>query len=74
LVNFFRKENVFEITKQEMYDMNCNVFSISEDVIISERSFTRLNTWLRLQGFIVEEVPYGEIGKQGVYCDVLPYL
>jgi N-dimethylarginine dimethylaminohydrolase len=43
LVNFFGKDNVFEITKDEMYDMNSNIFSISEDVIISEKNFTRLN-------------------------------
>ncbi|MFD2727103.1 dimethylarginine dimethylaminohydrolase family protein [Hyunsoonleella rubra] len=64
LVNFFGKENLFEITKDEMYDMYSNVFSISEDVIISECNFTRLNNWLRAQGFTVEEVPYAEIGKQ----------
>lgn len=74
LINFFGKENVFEITKNEMYDMYSNVFSISEDVIISERNFTRLNTWLREQGFIVEEVPYAEIGKQEglLRCTTLP--
>ena len=32
LINFFGKENVFEITKEEMYNMNSNVFSISEDL------------------------------------------
>ncbi len=31
------------ITKEEMYDMNSNVFSISEKVIVSEKGFTRLN-------------------------------
>ena len=36
LVNFFGKENIFEINKEEMYNMNCNIFSISEDVVISE--------------------------------------
>lgn len=76
LVNFFGKENVFEINKQEMYDMNCNIFSISENVVISEKNFTRLNTWLRTQGFIVEEVPYAEIAKQGglLRCTTLPLL
>ncbi|MBC3759318.1 amidinotransferase [Hyunsoonleella sp. SJ7] len=74
LVNFFGKENLFEITKDEMYDMYSNVFSISEDVIISERSFTRLNNWLQAQGFTVEEVPYAEIGKQEglLRCTTLP--
>jgi len=74
LVNFFGKENIFEITKDEMYKMFSNVFSISEDVIISEHNFTRLNNWLRQQGFTVEEVPYAEIGKQEglLRCTTLP--
>ena len=76
LVDFFGKDNVFEITKQEMYDMNSNVFSISEDVIISEQNFTRLNTWLRETGFTVEEVPYAEIAKQEglLRCSTLPLI
>ena len=74
LVNFFGKENIFEITKDEMYQMNSNIFSISEKVIISEKNFTRLNTWLRENGFIVEEVPYTEIAKQEglLRCSTLP--
>ncbi|TXG38833.1 dimethylarginine dimethylaminohydrolase family protein [Seonamhaeicola maritimus] len=74
LINFFGKDNVFEITKDEMYEMYSNVFSISEDVIISEKNFTRLNNWLRKQGFTVEEVPYAEIGKQEglLRCTTMP--
>jgi N-dimethylarginine dimethylaminohydrolase len=76
LVNFFGKENIFEITKDEMYEMNSNIFSISEDIIISEQNFTRLNTWLRQQGFTVEEVPYAEIGKQEglLRCTTMPLV
>lgn len=76
LVEFFGKENIFEITKEEMYNMNSNVFSISEKVIISEKNFTRLNTWLRHQGFTVEEVPYAEIAKQEglLRCSTLPLI
>lgn len=76
LVNYFGKDNVFEITKDEMYDMNSNIFSISEDVIISEQNFTRLNTWLRQQGFTVEEVPYAEIAKQEglLRCSTMPLI
>ncbi|PIV95755.1 MAG: amidinotransferase, partial [Flavobacteriaceae bacterium CG17_big_fil_post_rev_8_21_14_2_50_31_13] len=68
--------NIFEITKQEMYDMNSNVFSISEEVIISEKNFVRLNSWLRNQGFKVEEVPYAEISKQEglLRCSTLPLI
>ncbi|MCB0461813.1 MAG: arginine deiminase family protein [Flavobacteriaceae bacterium] len=76
LVNFFGKENIFEITKDEMYNMNSNIFSISEEVIISERNFTRLNTWLREKGFTVEEVPYAEIAKQEglLRCSTMPLV
>jgi N-dimethylarginine dimethylaminohydrolase len=76
LVNFFGKENIFEITKEEMYNMNSNIFSISEEVVISERNFTRLNNWLRNKEFIVEEVPYAEIAKQEglLRCSTLPLL
>lgn len=76
LLNFFGEENVFEITKEEMYNMNSNIFSISEDVIISEKNFTRLNTWLRKQGFTVEEVPYAEIAKQSglLRCSTMPLI
>ena len=76
LVDFFGKDKVFEITKEEMYQMNSNIFSISEDVVISEKNFTRLNTWLREQGFTVEEVPYAEIAKQEglLRCSTLPLI
>lgn len=76
LVDFFGKKSIFELTTDEMYNMNSNVFSISEDIIISEKNFTRLNTWLRNEGFIVEEVPYAEIGKQGglLRCTTMPLI
>ena len=63
LTNYFGLENVIEVTKEEMYNMNCNVFSISEKVIISEKGFIRLNNELRKRGFIVEEIPFLEIGQ-----------
>lgn len=76
LVNFFGKENCFHITKDEMYEMNSNIFSISPEVVISEKNFTRLNTWLRSEGFTVEEVPYAEIAKQEglLRCSTLPLV
>lgn len=74
LVDLFGMENLFHITKDEMYFMNSNVFSISPEVVVSERNFTRLNTWLRKQGFHVEEIPYAEIAKQEglLRCSTLP--
>lgn len=76
LVDFFGKENIFEITADEMYHMFSNVFSISPDVVVSERNFTRLNEWLRAQGFTVEEIPYAQVSKQGglLRCSTLPLV
>lgn len=76
LVNLFGKENMFHITKDEMYQMFSNVFSISDEVVVSEKNFTRLNNWLREQGFTVEEIPYAEISKQEglLRCSTLPLI
>ena len=76
LVDFFGKDNLFETTKEEMQKMNCNVFSISDSIVISEQNFTRLNSWLVAQGFTVEKVPYSEISKQGglLRCSTLPLI
>ena len=76
LLEYFGKENCFIISKDEMFNMNSNIFSISENVIISEKNFTRLNTWLRDNGFTVEEVPYAEIAKQEglLRCSTMPLL
>lgn len=76
LVNLFGKENLFHITRDEMYGMNSNVFSIAPDVVVSEKNFTRLNTWLRENGFTVEEVAYAEIAKQEglLRCSTLPLI
>ena len=76
LVDLFGKENLFHITREEMYNMNSNVFSIDTNVVVSERNFTRLNNWLRANDFIVEEVPYAEISKQEglLRCSTLPLI
>jgi len=76
LVHLFGKDNLFHITRDEMYDMNSNVFSIAPDVVVSEQKFTRLNNWLRQHGFTVEEIPYAEIAKQEglLRCSTLPLI
>ena len=76
LVNYFGEQNIIEVNKEEMYNMNSNVFSISEEVIVSEKGFTRLNIELRKRGFKVEEVPYTEIAKmEGLLrCSTMPLI
>lgn len=75
LVNMFGPENVFELTGEEMYWMNSNVFSISEEVVVIEEHFTRLGDHLRNKwGMTVETVPYREISRMGglLRCSTLP--
>ena len=76
LVKLFGMENLFHITRDEMYHMFSNVFSIDKNVVVSERKFIRLNTWLRENNFTVEEIPYAEIAKQEglLRCSTLPLI
>ncbi|MFZ4455644.1 MAG: dimethylarginine dimethylaminohydrolase family protein [Bacteroidales bacterium] len=77
IVELFGKENIFEITQEEMYLMNSNIFSISPNVVVSEQNFTRLNNHLEQQwGMTVERIPYHEISKMGglLRCSTLPLI
>lgn len=76
LVDLFGMENLFHISAEEMYQMFSNILSISPEVVVSEQKFIRLNNWLREQGFIVEEIPYAEIGKQEglLRCSTMPLI
>lgn len=77
IVDLFGKENIFEINREEMYWMNTNIFSISPQVVISEKNFTRLNQHLKdVWELTVETVPYREISKMGglLRCSTLPLV
>ena len=76
LVGLFGKENLFHLSREEMYEMNSNVFSIATQVVVSEKNFVRLNNWLRKNNFVVEEIPYAEISKQEglLRCSTLPLI
>lgn len=76
LVNLFGRDKVFEISKEEMYNMNSNIFSINPQLVISEKNFTRLNDWLRSNEIEVEEVAYAEIAKQEglLRCSTMPLI
>ena len=77
LLDLFGRKNVFEVTREEMYSMNTNIFSISPDVVVSEQNFTRLNQHLRDEwGITVEEIPYYEVSKMGglLRCSTMPLI
>lgn len=76
IVDLFGADNIFEITKEEMYNMHCNIFSIDHNVVVSDRTFDRLNSWLEENNFIVEKIKYTEASKQGglLRCSTLPLI
>lgn len=77
VVDIFGKDNLFEISEEEMYHMNTNVFSISPSVVVSEQRFDRLNRFMEDEwGMTVERVPYHEISKMGglLRCSTFPLI
>ncbi|MDO5510290.1 MAG: arginine deiminase family protein [Weeksellaceae bacterium] len=77
ILDLFGRQNVFEVTQEEMYWMNPNVFSISPEVVVSEKNFTRLNQHMRDEwGITVEEIPYREVSRMGglLRCSTMPLI
>ena len=77
VVDIFGEENCFNITDEEMFEMNPNIFSISPEVVVSDHTFTRMNKHLRdVWGFTVEEIPYREVSKMGglLRCSTMPLV
>lgn len=77
ILDIFGTENVFEITQEEMFRMNTNIFSIAPDIVVSEQNFTRLNEHLENRWNIkVERIPYAEISKMGglLRCSTMPLV
>ena len=71
-----KKQNIFEISDEEMYDMTTNVLSINDETVISQPKFKRLNNWLKNHNLKVEEVDLSEVSKQeGLFrCTSLPLI
>ena len=74
LMEMFDSKEIILIDGNEMYDMNSNIFSISDEVVVSQPQFVSLNAQLRSRGYTVEEVSYGEVSKMGglFRCSTMP--
>ena len=70
----FGKKNLIFIDRKEMYEGNSNIFSINEEIVVSDPTFTRLNNILKDHKIITEKVYYREISKFGglFRCSTLP--
>lgn len=77
ILDIFGEENCFHVTKEEMFDMNPNIFSISPEVVVSDAAFTRMNRHLQdVWNIKVEKIPYREISKMGglLRCSTMPLV
>ncbi len=77
IIDIFGEENCFHVTDEEMFEMFPNIFSISPEVVVSDKAFTRMNNHLRdVWGMTVEEIPYREISKMGglLRCSTMPLV
>lgn len=76
-IDIFGEENCFHVTAEEMFEMVPNIFSISPEIVVSDKAFTRMNNHLRNEwGMTVEEIPYREISKMGglLRCSTMPLV
>lgn len=70
----FDAQHRLEVDAEEMYHMNCNLFSVSPTTVISGRGFNRVNEQLRQWGYEVHEAAFAETAKmEGLLrCATLP--
>lgn len=77
ILDIFGEENCFHVTREEMFEMNPNIFSISPEVVVSDKAFARMNRHLEDEWNIkVEEIGYREISKMGglLRCSTMPLV
>ncbi|MDN4754468.1 amidinotransferase [Porphyromonadaceae bacterium W3.11] len=74
IMDVFGRQNTCVISRQEMYEMNTNIFSISPKKAIIDSTFTRLQGWLNHRGIETLTVPYREVSKLGglLRCTTFP--
>ena len=76
LINYFGKSNTYIAYGKEAYMLISNLLVLSPEVIVSDKRFKELNTWLEQKGFLVEKTSYENVSKMsGLFrCSTLPLL
>ncbi|MEZ4972650.1 MAG: arginine deiminase family protein [Cyclobacteriaceae bacterium] len=74
IYDLFGEQNLIKVSSEEMYNMFTNVFSVSQDLVVIERNFTRLITELEKRGVKTVPINYGNVAKLGgmLRCSTLP--
>ena len=65
---------LLEVDAEAMYHMNCNLFSIAKDTVVSSTDFVNVNNQLKKWGYRVLTTPMYETSKmEGLLrCATLP--
>ena len=76
LIGYFGKNNTYLAYGQEAYMLISNLLVISPEVIVSDKRFSKINTWLERNDFLVEKISYENVSKMsGLFrCSTLPLL
>ena len=76
LISYFGKKNIYLAYGQEAYMLISNLLVISPEVIVSDKRFSKINTWLERNDFLVEKISYKNVSKMsGLFrCSTLPLL
>ena len=76
LISYFGKKNTYLAYGQEAYMLISNLLVISPEVIVSDKRFSKMNTWLERNDFLVEKISYKNVSKMsGLFrCSTLPLL
>ena len=76
LIAYFGKKNTYLAYGQEAYMLISNLLVISPEVIVSDKRFSKINTWLDRNDFLVEKISYKNVSKMsGLFrCSTLPLL
>ena len=76
LISYFGKKNTYLAYGQEAYMLISNLLVISPEVIVSDKRFSKINTWLERNDFLVEKISYKNVSKMsGLFrCSTLPLL
>jgi N-dimethylarginine dimethylaminohydrolase len=74
IAEHFPADKRIELTGDDLYNLTCNILSISPDHVVSCDSFTALNAQLEARGIKVSTVSYDAVRKLGglLRCSTLP--
>ena len=76
VLNIFGENNVYLAYGEEAFNLISNLLVLSPKVIVSDKRFSKINTWLERNDFFVEKISYKNVSKMsGLFrCSTLPLL